>query len=98
MTYRQLSKQIKSNRSILALLRTRPDNLNPEKKAKRDAEYLRKNREAAAMSRRKRKQEQMQKSNLVSDLENQLSAVKAENCALQMENMSLRNEISLIDK
>lgn len=37
MTYRQLSKQIKSNRGILALLRTRPDNLSPEKKAKRDA-------------------------------------------------------------
>ena len=38
----------------------------------------------------------MQKSNLVSDLENQLSAVKAENCALQMENMSLRNEIKAL--
>lgn len=37
MTYRELSSQIKSNRGILALLRTRPDNLSAEKKVKRDA-------------------------------------------------------------
>ena len=36
MTYRELSGEIKSNRGILALLRTRPDNLSAEKKAKRD--------------------------------------------------------------
>ena len=36
MTYRELSSEIKSNRGILALLRTRPDNLSVEKKAKRD--------------------------------------------------------------
>ena len=66
------------------------------KKTKRDADYLKKNREAAAKSRLKRKQEQLQKSNLVSDLENQLSMVKAENTALQMENVSLRNEIKVL--
>jgi len=37
MTYRELSSEIKSNRGILALLRTRPDNLSAEKKVKRDA-------------------------------------------------------------
>ncbi|OEH45091.1 hypothetical protein lpari_03933 [Legionella parisiensis] len=37
MTYRELSSEIKNNRRILALLRTRPDNLTEEKKAKRDA-------------------------------------------------------------
>lgn len=37
MTYRELSSQVKSNRGILALLRTRPDNLTPQKKVKRDA-------------------------------------------------------------
>jgi transposase len=42
MTYRELSNQIKSNRGILALLRTRPDNLTPEKKVKRD-EFLAQN-------------------------------------------------------
>ncbi|WP_232048544.1 transposase [Legionella adelaidensis] len=31
MTYRELSSEIKSNRVILALLRTRPDNLSEEK-------------------------------------------------------------------
>lgn len=36
MTYRELSSEIKSNRGILALLRTRPDNLTAEKKIKRD--------------------------------------------------------------
>ena len=36
MTYRTLSTQVKSNRGILALLRTKPDNLTPIKKAKRD--------------------------------------------------------------
>ena len=36
MTYRTLSSQVKNNRGILALLRTRPDNLTPEKTLKRD--------------------------------------------------------------
>ena len=36
MTYRTLSSEVKSNRGILALLRTRPDNLTPLKKIKRD--------------------------------------------------------------
>ena len=36
MTYRELCSEIKSNRGILALLRTRPDNLSQDKKAKRD--------------------------------------------------------------
>ena len=36
MTYRTLSSDIKNNRGILALLRTRPDNLTLEKKKKRD--------------------------------------------------------------
>lgn len=36
MTYRTLSSQVKSNRGVLALLRTRPDNLTPLKKVKRD--------------------------------------------------------------
>ena len=36
MTYRELSREVKSNRGILALLRTRPDNLTPAKQAKRD--------------------------------------------------------------
>ena len=33
MTYRELSSDIKNNRGILALLRTRPDRLTEEKKA-----------------------------------------------------------------
>ncbi|MDO5191316.1 transposase, partial [Legionella pneumophila] len=37
MTYRELSGKIKSNRGILALLRTRPDRLTPQRKIKRDA-------------------------------------------------------------
>ncbi|HHM2301111.1 TPA: ISL3 family transposase, partial [Legionella anisa] len=37
MTYRELSSQIKSNRGILALLRTRPDKLTPQRRLKRDA-------------------------------------------------------------
>lgn len=37
MTYRELSSKVKSNRGILALLRTRPDNLSPHKLQKRDA-------------------------------------------------------------
>ena len=36
MTYRELSSQVKNNRGILALLRTRPDNLSAKKKIKRD--------------------------------------------------------------
>ncbi|HFL0145094.1 TPA: ISL3 family transposase, partial [Legionella pneumophila] len=36
MTCRELSSEIKNNRGILALLRTRPDNLSDEKKVKRD--------------------------------------------------------------
>ncbi|WP_233586818.1 transposase [Legionella sp. km772] len=36
MTYRELSSQVKNNRGILALLRTRPDRLTPEKQRKRD--------------------------------------------------------------
>ncbi len=36
MTYRELSSRVKSNRGILALLRTRPDNLTPERKIKRN--------------------------------------------------------------
>jgi transposase len=36
MTYRELSNDIKSNRGILALLRTKPDNLSEKKKAQRD--------------------------------------------------------------
>ena len=42
MTCRELSNDIKNNRGILALLRTRPDNLTAEKKAKRDA-FLKQN-------------------------------------------------------
>lgn len=34
MTYRELSSKVKSNRGILALLRTRPNNLSPKKKIK----------------------------------------------------------------
>jgi transposase len=37
MTYRELSSQIKGNRGILALLRTRPDRLTPQRRVKRDA-------------------------------------------------------------
>ena len=37
MTYRELSSDIKNNRGVLALLRTRPDRLTELKKAKRDA-------------------------------------------------------------
>lgn len=37
MTYRELVPQIKNNRGILALLRTRPDNLTLEKTMKRDS-------------------------------------------------------------
>ncbi|RAP34332.1 ISL3 family transposase [Legionella quinlivanii] len=37
MTYRELCSEIKNNRGILALLRTRPDNLSEEKKKQRDA-------------------------------------------------------------
>lgn len=37
MTYRELSTEIKNNRGVLALLRTRTDNLSEEKKTKRDA-------------------------------------------------------------
>ena len=36
MTYRTLSNQVKSNRGVLALLRTKPGNLTPLKKVKRD--------------------------------------------------------------
>ncbi len=36
MTYRELSSHVKSNRGIMALLRTRPDNLTPPKRIKRD--------------------------------------------------------------
>lgn len=36
MTCRELSSEIKNNRGIFALLRTRPDNLSDEKKVKRD--------------------------------------------------------------
>lgn len=48
MTYRELSHQIKSNRGILALLRTRPDKLTPKKKIKRDA-FLAENPAIAAI-------------------------------------------------
>lgn len=37
MTYRELSTQVKSNRGILALLRTRPDRLTPQRTLKQDA-------------------------------------------------------------
>src|SRR3546814_2554972 len=37
MTYRELSHQVKNNRGILALLRTRADRLTPDKQKKRDA-------------------------------------------------------------
>ncbi len=36
MTYRTLSTEVKNNRGILALLRTRPDNLTDDKRIKRD--------------------------------------------------------------
>jgi len=42
MTYRELSSQIKSNRGILALLRTRPDRLTSQRLLKRD-EFLKAN-------------------------------------------------------
>jgi transposase len=48
MTYRELSSEVKSNRGILALLRTRPDNLTPEKKIKRD-KFLTENPAIAAI-------------------------------------------------
>lgn len=48
MTYRELSSEIKSNRGILALLRTRPDNLTAEKKIKRD-KFLTENPAIAAI-------------------------------------------------
>ena len=48
MTYRELSREIKSNRGILALLRTRPDNLTAEKKIKRD-KFLIENQAIAAI-------------------------------------------------
>jgi len=35
-TYRELSRKVKSNRGILALLRTQPDKLSPQKLQKRD--------------------------------------------------------------
>jgi transposase len=35
MTYRELSSEIRNNRGILALLRTRPENLSEEKKVKK---------------------------------------------------------------
>nr|WP_239005249.1 transposase [Legionella sp. MW5194] len=37
MTYRELASNVKSNRGIMALLRTKPERLTPLKKAKRDA-------------------------------------------------------------
>ncbi len=37
MTYRELSNKVKSNRGILASLRTKPERLTTLKKAKRDA-------------------------------------------------------------
>lgn len=37
MTYRELSDKVKSNRGILALLRTRPDRLTPQQLTKRKA-------------------------------------------------------------
>ena len=37
MTYRELSDKVKSNRGILALLRTRPDRLTPQQLTKRNA-------------------------------------------------------------
>lgn len=48
MTYRELSSQVKSNRGILAVLRTRPDKLSPHKKAKRDM-FLNENPAIAAI-------------------------------------------------
>ena len=36
MTFRELSREVKNNRGIVALLRTRPDNLTEDKKAKSD--------------------------------------------------------------
>lgn len=36
MTYRELSNKVKNNRGILALLRTKPERLSPQKKIKRD--------------------------------------------------------------
>ncbi len=37
MTYRELASNVKSNRGILALLGTKPDNLTAKRKIKRDA-------------------------------------------------------------
>ena len=37
MTYRELSDKVKNNRGILALLRTWPDRLTPQKWMKRNA-------------------------------------------------------------
>jgi len=42
MTYRELSDKVKSNRGVLALLRTRLDRLSPQKKIKRDT-FLKEN-------------------------------------------------------
>lgn len=42
MTYRELSDKVKSNRGVLALLRTRPDRLSPQQKTKLDS-FLKEN-------------------------------------------------------
>jgi transposase len=48
MTYRTLSADVKSNRGIMALLRTKPENLTEHKKMKRDA-FLAQNPAIAAV-------------------------------------------------
>lgn len=40
MTYRELTPEIKGNRGLLAVLRTRPDNLSETKWLKRDTVFL----------------------------------------------------------
>jgi hypothetical protein len=68
----------------------------PNKRVKSDALKLQRNKEAAARSRLKRKQESKEKANYVSDLENQIASVKQENEALKLENMTLRADIAAL--
>lgn len=62
------------------------------KRPRSDALKLQRNKEAAARSRLKRKQEQGLKQQLMGDLENQIKVYKEENDALKLENMTLRAE------
>jgi len=69
---------------------------NKRPKSDTGALKLQKNKEAAARSRLKRKQEQNGMQKRVADLENQIGVVKEENEALKLENMTLRSENSTL--